>query len=473
MTYKKIIYSFLVLIMFAIPVLFWPNFIQSFGSPVWHQAIAISYKVFGVGIWLSLAWFVSSCIDFFIWGKIVEPRIGSRVPSLLKLIADVIIYFTAIVALAKVVFDEDVTGLLATFSVASFAIGFALKDVIASVFSGIFLNLDKTYRIGEMIQIMGNINQTAVVQEITWRSTYLKRSDNTILIIPNGILSIIPIINYSRAKNINADFDFTVKAKSPISISRLSRLLNKLVKSQDYLLTPNEARASFKGYGNTRSDYIFNVQYSTDIKSLSVSKARRLISRNIIKYLEGEGIVHEENLSEVWTWSEQFQNILNQIPFFAGLNEANKKILYENAKCQLYDEDSTIIEKGQSGQSMFVVIDGLLGVYIDYEHRGKASKVADLSDGQFFGEMSLLTGEPRSATIRSLTDSILYEIDNEALAPILKENPKVAMQISEIMAERILQNQHLLDELSEQDLANHKENFAAKMFENIKHFFKL
>ena len=170
----------------------------------------------------------------------------------------------------------------------------------------------------------------------------------------------------------------------------------------------------------------------------------------------------------MWTWSEQFQNILNQIPFFAGLNEANKKILYENAKCQLYDEDSTIIEKGQSGQSMFVVIDGLLGVYIDYEHRGKASKVADLSDGQFFGEMSLLTGEPRSATIRSLTDSILYEIDNEALAPILKENPKVAMQISEIMAERILQNQHLLDELSEQDLANHKENFAAKMFENIK-----
>ncbi len=103
MTYKKIIYSFLVLIMFAIPVLFWPNFIQSFGSPVWHQAIAISYKVFGVGIWLSLAWFVSSCIDFFIWGKIVEPRIGSRVPSPLKLIADIIIYFTAIVALAKVV----------------------------------------------------------------------------------------------------------------------------------------------------------------------------------------------------------------------------------------------------------------------------------------------------------------------------------------------------------------------------------
>ncbi len=447
MTYKKIIYSFLVLIMFAIPVLFWPNFIQSFGSPVWHQAIAISYKVFGVGIWLSLAWFVSSCIDFFIWGKIVEPRIGSRVPSLLKLIADIIIYFTAIVALAKVVFDEDVTGLLATFSVASFAIGFALKDVIASVFSGIFLNLDKTYRIGEMIQIMGNINQTAVVQEITWRSTYLKRSDNTILIIPNGILSIIPIINYSRAKNINADFDFTVKAKSPISISRLSRLLNKLVKSQDYLLTRNEARASFKGYG--------------------------LISRNIIKYLEGEGIVHEENLSEVWTWSEQFQNILNQIPFFAGLNEANKKILYENAKCQLYDEDSTIIEKGQSGQSMFVVIDGLLGVYIDYEHRGNASKVADLSDGQCFGEMSLLTGEPRSATIRSLTDSILYEIDNEALAPILKENPNIAMQISEIIAERSLQNQHLFDKLSAHDLANHKENFAAKMFENIKHFFKL
>src|SRR5207249_9020024 len=192
------------------------------------------------------------------------------------------------------------------------------------------------------IQIMGNINQTAVVQEITWRSTYLKRSDNTILIIPNGILSSIPIINLSRAKNINADFDFTVKAKSPIAITRLSRLLNKLVKSQDYLSTPNEARASFKGYGNTRLDYIFNIQYSTDVQSLSLSKARRLISRNIIKSLEEKQIIHEENLSEIWTWGEQFQTILDQIPFFASLNEANKKILYENAKYQLYDEDSKI-----------------------------------------------------------------------------------------------------------------------------------
>ena len=69
MSYKKIIYSFFVLIMFAIPVFFWPHFIESVGLPIWHQAIAIIYKVFGVGIWLSLACFVSSCIDFFIWGK--------------------------------------------------------------------------------------------------------------------------------------------------------------------------------------------------------------------------------------------------------------------------------------------------------------------------------------------------------------------------------------------------------------------
>src|SRR5262249_41559869 len=156
------------------------------------------------------------------------------------------------------------------------------------------------------------------------------------------------------------------------------------------------------------------------------------------KFLEMEGIIHEENLREMEMWSEKFQNLLHQIPFFASLDEANKKILYENAKCQIYDEDSIIIEKGESGQSMFVVIDGLLGVYLDYEHRGDSSKVADLSDGQFFGEMSLLTGEPRAATIRSLTDSILYEIDSEALAPILKENLKVAMQISEIMSERIV-----------------------------------
>jgi len=85
------------------------------------KRFAIIYKVL---VWV----FAKPCLVYFklyrlfIWGKIVEPKIGSRVPSLLKLIADIIVYFTAILALAKVVFNEDVTGLLATFSVVSFAI---------------------------------------------------------------------------------------------------------------------------------------------------------------------------------------------------------------------------------------------------------------------------------------------------------------------------------------------------------------
>src|SRR5262249_6695677 len=78
MSYKKIIYPLLVHLMFAIPVFFWSKFIQTFGLSVLHQAVVISYKVFGVGIWLSFAWFVANCMDLFIWGKLVEPKIGSR-----------------------------------------------------------------------------------------------------------------------------------------------------------------------------------------------------------------------------------------------------------------------------------------------------------------------------------------------------------------------------------------------------------
>ena len=84
---------------------------------------------------------------------------------------------------------------------------------------------------------------------------------------------------------------------------------------------------------------------------------------------------------------------------------------------------------------MFLVGSGSVGISI-HGTGGGSRKLTALSAGSAFGEISLLTGEPRTATVRALTEARLIEIDKDTLAPILRENPALVDAIEKTIAER-------------------------------------
>jgi CRP-like cAMP-binding protein len=95
-----------------------------------------------------------------------------------------------------------------------------------------------------------------------------------------------------------------------------------------------------------------------------------------------------------------------------------------------------IIEQGSAGQSMFGLTEGLLEVLVEHPEKDELINVAQLDPGAFFGEMSLLVGEPRSATVRAVTESVVYEIRRDTIIELLEARPEIGEALSEVIARR-------------------------------------
>ena len=104
---------------------------------------------------------------------------------------------------------------------------------------------------------------------------------------------------------------------------------------------------------------------------------------------------------------------------------------------------------------------------------GPEIKVGEIVPGQFFGEMSLLTGEKRSATVSAATDALVYEITKEQMTYVLSNRPEVAERITRVVAERKMKNEHKMKPIPPEKQQEVAENFANRMLDRMFGFFGL
>mgnify|MGYP001205419037 CR=1 FL=1 len=127
-------------------------------------------------------------------------------------------------------------------------------------------------------------------------------------------------------------------------------------------------------------------------------------------------------------------DVLKGIPFFAEvLDEAALDQLAEAATRTEFDHGTVLIREGDPGESLFVIVQGAVGVAI---RDGGDRRVTTLRDGDVVGEMSLLTGAARSATVTALRPTVALEISREALAPILAASPELSIKFAAMVLKR-------------------------------------
>lgn len=100
-----------------------------------------------------------------------------------------------------------------------------------------------------------------------------------------------------------------------------------------------------------------------------------------------------------------------------------------------YSDHEAIIRQGEPGDCMYVILSGTVEVL--HERDGKPVKLAELGEGDFFGEMSLFAGDARSATVRSLGDTRILTVDRRTLLSRIQADPSLALRILERMSTRI------------------------------------
>ncbi len=143
----------------------------------------------------------------------------------------------------------------------------------------------------------------------------------------------------------------------------------------------------------------------------------------------------EEAAEQSIPWSERLQEAVAAIPFFSPLDGDERKKLADAATLHVFNAGEVIIREEDQGRSIYVILDGKLRVFTR-DHHGEELELAVLGASQFFGEMSFLTGKPRSGSVAAVDTSVIVELSYTSMRKVVKEHPTVKKVLVEYYQER-------------------------------------
>jgi CRP-like cAMP-binding protein len=146
--------------------------------------------------------------------------------------------------------------------------------------------------------------------------------------------------------------------------------------------------------------------------------------------------------------SVRLMDVISKIPFFAPLQETEREELAEDASMHVFSAGEMIIREGDSGRSVYIILDGRVKVFTT-DDGGNELALATLGVGQFFGEMSLVSGKPRSSSVAALELSVLVELSYASMAKVIEQN----LAVKEVLEEyHKIRKQDTLDKLAKMGL---------------------
>jgi len=188
----------------------------------------LDFLPYAVGIvtWLSAAFLANRVINFVFWEGVVTKATGTPTPRLIVQISSFLIYLLAVTGIVGVVFERSVTALLTTSGAMGIVLGFAVRSLILDVFSGLSINIERPFVVGEYVQIhvRGVNNVFGRVEEVNWRTTRLLTPERYIQVIPNSVLGSAVISNFSRPSPIG-EFEYVLTLDAAVDTERALRVL--------------------------------------------------------------------------------------------------------------------------------------------------------------------------------------------------------------------------------------------------------
>ena len=135
-------------------------------------------------------------------------------------------------------------------------------------------------------------------------------------------------------------------------------------------------------------------------------------------------------------WSQRLQDAVAAIPFFSPLDDGERKKLADAATLHVFNAGEMIIREEDPGRSIYVILDGKIRVFTR-DHHGEELELAVLGASQFFGEMSFLTGKPRSSSVAAVDTSVIVELSYASMRKVVKEHPTVKKVLVEYYQKRL------------------------------------
>ena len=129
-------------------------------------------------------------------------------------------------------------------------------------------------------------------------------------------------------------------------------------------------------------------------------------------------------------------DLLQPIPLFESLSKDAKNYIINRLRMEMFSPGELIVRQGDTGDSLYIIASGLVKV-TKREKDSTSHELARLQTGDYFGEMSLLGGQPRSADITAITDTITLKLLKQDMDAILQEYPSIAVHFSKVLSKRL------------------------------------
>lgn len=427
-------------------------------------------------LWLIGAWLLNRGLQLFVWKAVFINLTGTECPGLLRNLISIVIYLLAVYGILTFVFKHPVTGLVVSTGIVAGVLGLSLQSVLSDLFAGLALTIERPYKIGDWIEFKdGTIGK---VIDVGWRTTRLLSFNNSVFIVPNKHAVNSVIHNYDMPEQTYATW-FNVSVESNISPRLVQQLLlEAALNCKSVLDDPLPAIRVSDATGQPFKylvwvyfkDYTSQWAGKSDLfETMQTYLSKSGISPSAVKYEIASGEAKACVVEELGLWQ-----YLRRVDIFQPLSDEEVKEIAGFSESQIFMEGQVLIREGEAGSSLFVIISGIVAVLKqDDKDQDQEIELARLGVGNFVGEMSLLTGEPRAATVRAITPVTAIEVTKEGMHPLLKAQPDLSNKLAVMMAKRRFRTKEMIESRGTQHASELMLAYARDVLKKIKSFFSL
>jgi small-conductance mechanosensitive channel len=426
-----------------------------------------------------LAWVLATAAGAHLLAGSVElwvRRSGRPPPALLLGLTRGFVWLVSMTMAVVVLFSAPIAGAITTSGVLVAVLGIAMRNLISDLFYGITMALERPFEIGEWVGLEdGTVGR---VEEFTWRAIKLITRDHVKVVIPNSEVANARIANYDQPEPIWRS-QIRIVLGHDLEPERAKRLLLGAVQQvEESRAIGRAAEAAIVGHEERGVEWELRF-WVADYPSHSAVTQR--IHEAVLHSLCVAGVPIPRAREEVWIGELEreraaeraaSQDWIDRVSLFAALARDERAMLQARARTWSFDAGVEIVRQDDPGESLFALQEGVVEVW----QQGGAGRrlLARLRPGDTFGEMSLLTGQPRTASVVAATAVRAHEVSKPDLGPLLADHPELAERLAEAMGRHLEADaRRLRDAEATGAPAEPRAGLVGQLAERIRTFFKV
>lgn len=403
----------------------------------------LPWKIFCTGALVLFALALYSLFETFVLRRPWAPERGPMVPALVRDVGRLLLVIAVAFLAATQIHRMPFPAVLASSTVVSAILALAFQDVLKNIFAGMALQVEGWIKVGDWLMID---DQPATVVEMSWRSVKLRTNEGVELLEPNTEITDRRLVNYGTGRQPVA-FRFHVGLPYEAPPAQVKEVLLKAARGTPEALQQPAPLAMLQRYGDSAILYELRV-WTRQVHRIAIF--RDAVQSRIWYEVQRAGLyipfpirtVHLRDLDRAEDQEhlqrlERARELLARVELFKAVDGETLNALASAARREHYGHGERLMTEGEPGDSLYLIDCGRVLVSKSGDALDTGTiRLATLDAGSFIGEHSLLTGEPRSATVTADGGCEVLVLEKSALAPLLEGDPTLAERLSRALAER-------------------------------------